>query len=652
MRFEKKITWLLILVLVFSACNSEQKTTNQKGSLDIASFLKYADGNKIYPSEKQIEILKAVMPKEAFQPAPSIKDRKYWSKIAKTPSGKSYLEKAISLLSKAPEVPITDEIYRRANKEGNRQIYKPRYYRTMDRLEHFILAECIENKGQFIPQINIYVQAIMDMKSWLHPNHDDRDNTVLEGKRMTIDLGARKFGSVLVLAKSLLGDVFSREIQTQITTELQRRITDSYLKSTKRLDKNNTWIDGTSNWNSVCTSGSVFVSITNAQNSDERLGAIGAAINGMKYYLSGFGADGYCSEGLGYWGYGFSHYLYLAQIIHEYTDGKVNMFEGEDFGKLKRVGNFPEHFEIQNGTCAPFADGVSHTSSKGSNFANVLSSKYYGAIKPTEIRFEEAVEQIIAWNNPELFSPNTEVSQAATLENHTYFEDFGMIISRGKQKTPFSIAVKAGHNAENHNHSDVGTYILVLDEDLISGDIGAPSYRAGSFSPHNKARSSWGHPVPIINGKLQSNGIQFKGEIIETVFSETSDKVVMDLKPAYELSMLNSLKRTMINDKTHNGIISIKDDFVASENVDFGTAIMTYSNYEILNATTLILSGKSQKVKVEIKSTGGKVTFNPEPVPVKHLREGKDAKRIGIDFENKLKKGTITIIYTPILSSK
>ncbi|WP_405607898.1 hypothetical protein [Polaribacter sp. Asnod1-A03] len=640
-----QLLYTLFVIVLLTSCKKEQSNN----SLDIKAYLEVADQKELYPTEAQIEMLKKVMPKEVFQPAPEITDRTYWGRIAATSSGKAYVEKAISLLPKAPEVPITDEIYRRANKEGNRQIYKPRYYRTMDRLEHFILAECIENKGQFIPQIHTYSKAILDMKSWLHPNHDDKDNTVLEGKRMSIDLGARKFGAVLILAKSLLGDVLSKPMQSQITAELQRRITDSYLKSCKELDKSNHWINGTSNWNSVCTSGTVFVSITNAQNADERLAAIGSAINSMKYYLSGFGDDGYCSEGLGYWGYGFGHYMYLAQIIFEYTDGRINLFEGEDFEKLKRVGNFPEHFEIQNGTCAPFADGVSHTSSKGSNFANVLSSKYYGAKKPNEIRFEEAVEQIIAWNNPELFSPNTsENNQNSTLENHTYFEDFGMIISRGKQKTPFSIAIKAGHNAENHNHSDVGTYTLVLDKDLISGDIGAPSYTAGAFSPHNKARSSWGHPVPKINNKLQSNGIQFKGEILETVFKDSMDKVVMNLKPAYELSMLESLTRTMINDKFENGIITIKDDFVASEKVDFGTAIMTYSNYEVINATTLILTGKNQKVKVEIKSTGGKVVFNPEPVPVKYLREGKDAKRIGIDFENALKEGSITIIYTPI----
>ncbi|MHA7944781.1 hypothetical protein ACJOV8_017020 [Formosa sp. 3Alg 14/1] len=629
--------------IVIVSCNSKPESNN----LDISEFLKHGRTDTIYPSAKQMEMLKAIIPETTYKAAPSISDRTYWDAIANTKSGQEYLKDAEALIDKQPEVPISDSIYRLANKDGNRKIYKPRYYRTMEHLEHYILAECLENKGRFIPQITTYMQAIMDMKSWLHPNHDDKDNGVLEGRRVSIDLGARKFGMVLALGKSLLGDSLSETMRTDIQEQLQWRITDNYLKSCEIADENNRWIDGTSNWNSVCTSGTLFVTLTNSRSHEERIAAVGSAINSMKHYVSGFGEDGYCSEGLGYWGYGFNHYLYLAQMVYDYTDGKIDLFKGENPQKLKNVGNFPEQFEIQNGTCAPFADGVSHTSSKGSNFAEVLSAAYYGAKKPSEIRFEEAVEQIIAWDHPEMFTPNTTQNSSSELADHTYFDDFGMVISRGKQDVPFSIAVKAGHNAENHNHSDVGTYIIALNDELISGDIGAPSYMAGSFSPDNKARSSWGHPVPKINNTLQSNGKSFKGTITATSFSSEEDKVVMDIKPAYDLPVLDVLTRTITNIKTGNGSISITDYFEASENIDFGSAIMTFANYEILDANTVMLIGKTEKVKVEISSSVGHVEIHPEPVPVEHLREGKGAKRIGIEFKNSVKSGDLTLKYIP-----
>lgn len=636
---------LLFSLMFLFSCNSE---TEKVSKLDFKEYYSYANEGIIYPSEKQIEMLKKVMPKEAFQPAPVISDRTYWNRIAATPSGKAYLKKTVSFLDKKPEVPISDEIYRRANKEGNRGIYKPRYYRTMDRLEHFVLAECLENKGQFLPQIQTYSEAILDMKSWLHPNHD-RGNKVLEGEKVAIDLGARKFGGVLALAESLLGDAMPESLRTKIKKQLQWRITDSYLNTCKKIDKNNHWIYSTSNWNSVCTSGTILVSIINSENPEDRLVAIGSAINSMKLYISGFGDDGYCSEGLGYWGYGFGHYLYLAQIISDYTDGRINLFEGEYPEKLKNVGQYPKQFEIQNGTCAPFADGVSHTSSKGSNFANVLSSKYYSTKKPNEIRFEEAAEQIIAWDNPELFSANTIViNQNSELDNYTYFDEFGMVISRGKQENPLSIAIKAGHNLENHNHMDVGSYSIVFNKDLISGDIGAPSYTAGAFSDNNPARSSWGHPVPRIDNKLQSKGKEFSGKIIETEFTDTYDKVVVDILGAYEIPSLKKLIRTMKNDKSGEGTITIEDAFSSSKPVLFGTAIMTLSKYEIIDETTFILISKNQKLKVEVSSNEGTLKIIDELVPVKHLREGAPAYRIGVDFTEPISKGIITVKFTPM----
>jgi len=500
MKIECKQIILVIIVLI-----SSNNIAQENKPLDINSFLELADSEKIYPSVKQIEMLRAVLPKKQFQPAPTIYNRVFWDKITKTKSGKDYLEKANSYIYKLPEVPISDSIYRIANRDGNRGIYKPRYYRTMDKLEHFILAECLENKGRFLSQIETFSKAIMSMKSWLHPNHDDNNNSVLEGKRVAIDLGARKFGSVLALAESLLEKKLPKALRKEINIQLKKRITDSYLESTKYNNRSNKWIKSTSNWNSVCTSGTVLTIITNSKDYDERLLAIGSSINSMVYYVSGFGDDGYCSEGLGYWGYGFSHYLYLAQILYDYTEGKINLFEFNNPEKLNNVGNFPNHFEIQNKRCAPFADGVSSILSKGSNFANVLSAAYYEAVMPSEIRMEEAAEQLIAWQNPKMFEPNKN-TQSVKLPNHTHYENFGMVISRGKQDNPLSVAIKGGHNKENHNHSDVGTYTIVLSNEVMAGDIGAPSYRAGSFSKDNPARSSWGHPVPIIDNTLQSNG--------------------------------------------------------------------------------------------------------------------------------------------------
>lgn len=614
-----------------------------QASLDIGEYLKRAEKGVIYPSEAQLEMLKEVVPDHAFQPAPAILDREFWDRIAASKSGKQWIANAKSDKDKKPEVPISDEIYRRANKEGNRPIYKPRYYRTMRRLELFMLAECLQDKGRFLPQIEEHLEAIMAMKSWLHPNHDDKQNGVLEGRRVSIDLGARKFGSDLALAKVLLADRLSGDLNKKIDDQIQWRIVDTYLESCRKNDENNHWIKSTSNWNSVCTSGTMFTTISGAVDADERRAAVGSALNSMVHYLSGFGEDGYCSEGVGYWGYGFGHYMYLAHILHDYTDGKINLFEWNNPKKMAKVGIFPQNILIQKDRFPAFSDSKPTAKSGGFPFAAAMAAKHYGSKWPYELELDDAIEQLIHWQNPmeERADSKIEFSEV------TFFDDMGIVISRGTQKVPFSIAIKAGHNAENHNHSDVGSYTLVLGEEFPVADPSSPSYITGGFDPDNDARSSWGHPVPFVDGKRQSNGRSFEGEILDTEFVDGRDRVVMDIKAAYEVSGLSSLVRTMENDKSGSGTISVSDEFSASRPLTFGTAIMTYSKYDIVDSNSIIFTTDSHKVKAEISVEGGEYEIVVDKITTR-MGSGMVPQRIGINFKKPLIGGTISIRYSVI----
>lgn len=618
-------------------------------TLNISDYLSKADPKVIYPSAEQIELLKPFMPEESYQPAPPISDRAFWSMIAEKDSAKAIFEAAVANLDKEPEVPITDAIYRRANKEGNRGIYKPRYYRTMEVLEEAVIAECIENQGRFIPQINEHLNAIMEMKSWLHPNHDDDNNGVLEGKRVSIDLGARKFASVIMLAEVLLEDRLTEDMKDKIRGQIEWRITDSYFKSCRGEDRRgNSWIWGTSNWNAVCTGGTVFATLTASEDPEVRLAVVGSAINSMANYLSGFGEDGYCSEGIGYWNYGFGNYLYLAQTIYDYTDGAIDLFRFDNPDKMRRVGNFPANFEIQQDIYPCFADGGARIGSGSDNYAYILSAKNYGARKPSYSRPEGMTMQLQEWADP-VYYVDPDVADVV-LPEYTFFDKFGIVISRGGQAVPFSIAIKAGHNDENHNHMDVGSYVMVLaDDHIMCGDLGGPPYKAGAFSPKHPVRSSWGHPVPRVDGKLQSVGKQFRGKVLETEFNEANDRVVVDIKAAYEVRSLEKLIRTLENDKSGNGTITITDEFTASKAIKFGTAIMTHGDYQVVDASTVLLTRDDRKIKVQISAEGGSLKIKDEKVPVEDIRYADEAFRIGIDFSKKLESGSITMVFTPEL---
>ncbi len=634
-------------LILSTLCVVSSLTPIVAAPLNIKSYLEKATEGVIYPSAEQIKMLDAVIGTDPYVPFPSSSDRKYWDKIASSKDGQELLDEVTKFFDVEPEVPISDEIYRRANKEGNRGIYKPRYYNTMDKLEKFLLAEYLTNKGTYIPQIEKHSRAILDMKSWVHPNHDDKDNGVLEGRRVTIDLGARKFGLVLslVINDPQIRKRLSSDLCAEIERQLKYRITDSYLNSCSgKTPKDNTWITAKSNWNSVCTSGTLLTIMTTSKSRDEIIAAIGSSINSMVHYVSGFGEDGYCSEGLGYWNYGFGHYLYLADILYDYTDGQIDLFQFDNPTKMKAIGNFPAAYEIHRKWYAPFSDGVTQVAEGNDNFAYLYAAKHYDARKPTYFKPDESVFRVIGWRDAPLY---TQSSHNNELPPYTYFDDCGIVISRGAQADQFSVAVKGGHNAENHNHNDVGSYFILLGGDIVAGDIGAPSYTAGAFSPTNPARSSWGHPVPRINNTLQSSGATFRGEVTSTKFKKDSDLTQLNLIGAYEIPQLKTLNRTVLNEKSGKGKITITDTFTASEAVTFGTSVMVNVDYQI-KGNTIILSTGNYKVLVEVSSKGGEIVLKDEVVPVKSLRSGRTSYRIGVDFVDPLSKGTIEVSYSPM----
>ena len=643
------VRWVLAAVAAAVMCSQAyvgQARAEDRVQLDMAAYLAAADPKAIYPSAAQKQMLAPFVPAARYRPAPPIGDRVFWASVGQRASARAIVVQAQKDLGVKPEVPITDAIYRRANKEGNRGIYKRRYYRTMERLERAVIAECVENQGTFLPTIEEHARAILAMKSWLHPNHDRR-NEVLEGRRMDIDLGARKFASVLMLADRLLEDRLPAELRDQIEEQIRRRITEAYLQKVRGEEKRGIgWHKGTSNWNAVCTGGTLFATLSASDDADERVAVIGAALNSMKRYLSGFGDDGFCSEGVGYWNYGFGNYLYLAQMIYDYTGGGVDLFDFDNPQKMRRVGNFPENFEIQNGIFPFFSDGAATVKEGSDNFAYLLSAKYYDARKPTYSRPADITMQLMEWADPA--SQVDANRERAALPPHTAFDQFGAVISRGDQAVPFSIAVKAGHNDENHNHSDVGSYVMVLGEQFIMcGDLGAPPYEAGSFNPKHKMRSSWGHPVPRIDGTLQSNGRRFEGHITETTFASEGDRIVMDLSAAYDVPALKTLVRTVENKRAGSGVITVRDVFTASEPVTFDVPIMTHVVHEIVDGDTVLLKHEGQTLRVDIDAEGHPFQIKVQDVNVKSIRYADAAFKIEVALEGEHLEGAITMTFTP-----
>ncbi|MDL2299876.1 heparinase II/III-family protein, partial [Bacteroides sp. OttesenSCG-928-E20] len=98
----------------------------------------------------------------------------------------------------------------------------------------------------------------------------------------------------------------------------------------------------------------------------------------------------------------------------------------------------------------------------------------------------------------------------------------------------FFLATKAGYNDESHNHNDVGTFNLYLNNQPLFIDLGVETYTRKTFSGQRYTiwtMQSDFHNLPRINGHQQKNGKQYKGTNVSA--SAKGKTFTLDMAQAY-----------------------------------------------------------------------------------------------------------------------
>src|SRR5262249_13534220 len=128
------------------------------------------------------------------------------------------------------------------------------------------------------------------------------------------------------------------------------------------------------------------------------------------------------------------------------------------------------------------------------------------------------------------------------------------------------VAIKAGHNAESHNHDDVGSFIVHVDGENLLTDPGPGLYSRQYFGAERRENifaNSYGHSVPRIGGHLQGTGRDFRGELHMPDATDSTKSVEVEFAKAYEAGTLAMAKRTLGIALTgaEAGAISLQDEF-------------------------------------------------------------------------------------------
>jgi len=583
-----------------------------------------------------------------------IGDREAWAALAKMRAFRSAVRGAEALLAKPlPEQP--DDLYLEFSRNGNRSRWQRVASKRRSRVSDFTIAECLENKGRFLPPLEETIRALCAERTWVMPAHD-RNLANFKGEAVTIDLGSSGLAADLATVAYLLGDRLSPEVRTLIRDNLDRRIFQPYRRMVAGK-QGRYWLRSTNNWNAVCLANVTGTALAALPSRGERAWFIAAARKYVVNFLRGFTPDGYCSEGLGYWHYGFGHYLLLSEAIYQATGGEIDLLARPD---AREPAMFGYRIEITGGVCPAFADcGVgAHPSERmlhfiGRRFGLGADPAQDDAVLPTARGLFEAM--MYSFPNSATQAPPAE-AQAEGPGIRTWFKNAGVLIGRPRADTPcrLGVALKGGHNAEHHNHNDVGSYVVVVGDEPVLLDPGAEVYTARTFSSKRYASgvlNSFGHPVPRVAGTLQRSGGSARGKIIRTDFTDATDTLILDLRSAYKVTGLEKLERTFAYSRKGSGSLTVVDEVAFAQPQAFETALVTLGEWERAGDDAIVVRWRAKAVRVQIQAEGGPVELTADEIK-EDVRAPALPTRIGIRFTEAVKTARVTLRIMPATASK
>ena len=595
-------------------------------------------------SEQRIRELEAMLPEKPTGLGKPASDREVWDKLAKTVEGKNIVKVAEGQLNRAiPELP--DDLYLEFNRIGNRSNYEGVNSKRLSMITQLTLAEALEYKGRFLPKLEECLDQFLSQKSWVLPAHDSK-LTVFNNTHLYPDLVASSVTAMAAYVDWFLQDKLRPETRKRIREESMRRsiLPWQTVYRTGKVASGLWWMINPFNWNAVCTCNMVSACMILLESRHDRAEALAAMEASNSFFYTGFTSDGYCSEGLGYWSYGFGHFLTMGEVVLASTGGKLNIFDDDPI--ILKCCEYARNIMIEDGVAPAYAD-CSFAANPGPNNLAIIQRHYPEALlKPVKepgLPMQLLAFAIFAFSDGDTVSAD----RIQPIPPVSFFDQAGILICRSKDAkgNTFGLAIKGGHNKESHNHNDVGSYVIVVNKTPLVCDPGGEVYSRRTFSAErytSKVLNSYGHDVPVVAGKLQSEGRQAEGVITEPVFTDEKSSILIDMTSCYDVEELVKLTRRMTFDRVQGKII-ITDNVEFSSPQSFEDAIITSSFSRIVSKSKIQLYDQRSVLAASISVTGADWTLEQEFIENPNRIS---PTRFGIKLDKPVLKATVECVYT------
>jgi hypothetical protein len=568
----------------------QDKTLNRIASFIIAAALWTAFPHAALPSEDMNllggnfppEKLKEIIaPASDWHPYPKAGERGAWLELPEKVRI-AYIRQAEKHLGCEWETPKAS-VFLEFVRNGNRTNFQAISYARRAKLAQLVLGECCEGQGRFLDDILNGIWTISEETYWGVPAHvgaQKKGPGLPDVTEPTVDLFAAETGMLLAWTDYLLGpelDRISPLVRERIRNEVGRRIISV------NLERDDFWWMGFSgrtvnNWNPwICSNWLACVLILETDEA-RRIDSIHKILRCLDQFLNPYPKDGGCDEGPGYWNRAGGSLYDCLELLKSASGGRIDVF---GVPLIKDIGRYIYRVHIAGPYFINFADaaakaapdpGVVYRYGKAIDDETMID---FGGFLGARLNLgEDYVRGQFGWLGrllPTLFQLEElrSVEPREPLLRDFWLPDLEVMGARSKEGSAegFYIAAKGGHNAESHNHNDVGNFIVYHDGLPVLIDVGVETYTAKTFSDRRYeiwTMQSAYHNLPTINGVVQKDGREFSASDINYRADKNSVFFGLDISQAYPPEAgVKSWKRSITFERGKE--IAIRDRYVLKE---------------------------------------------------------------------------------------
>ena len=533
------------------------------------------------------------------------------------------------------------EHFRVFARSGDQDQFRVPYFARRRAIFLLAIAQSLKPEARLLDHLADLVWAVCDEGCWVHAAHVEncsRNGRLLPESRPVdqgIDLFAAETGTQLAIVRRTVGrDLAERypSVSERLDHEMIRRVIRPY------LERSDYWWMGLeeqsgatpahmNNWNPWINSNALFCALAAPVDDKVRTALAEKVARSVGAYLSAQATDWACDEGPTYWGHAAASTLDCFRLLVQYHqqgivgDATMSLVDREN---IVRMGEYIAHLYAGNGEQIMFSDAgptLDHDPVLIADYAKLarnetmhelalvlrarMSEATHAAPIPPWGGGFRAVRHLlrVAELDDEIERSGRQIAQREDRldQLRIVYPETQVAVARSSQSRAL-FAAKGGHNGQNHNHNDLGTFIYRVEQRTIVPDLGRAHYSGANFSDQRytitQNRSAY-HAIPMINGTEQAQGREFEAVLSEAMQDERSTHIVFALEKAYPADTATGLRFSReFTFSSEDGSLSVSDSLAASDELEVTWTLMLAAPPQIVAADEsgmrLLLGGLSR----------------------------------------------------------